>query len=200
MKQLLQTKINHPGVWDANGLKEQLTVSSGHVLVDSALPHGGWQAEVVYEVASQQQFATLELLQSTLMKLSQKRQWLVLLNPPRWVLEFLQESELDSDHLLVVHGKAEFDTLWATEQAVRQGNAAAILAWPEEMNGRDVQRLKLAARRSQSLCFMFPQQGAFKMQGCQLQICAHQAQSEPLVISLPAVAESDQQASNDHLH
>lgn len=200
MKQLLQTKIHHPGVWHANGLNEQAIISSGHALLDSALPNGGWQTEVVYEVAAQQQFAVLSLLQATLIQLSHKRQWLVLLSPPRWALDLLAESELASEHLLVVHGKAEFDTLWATEQAVRQGNAACILAWPEEMTARDVQRLKLAARKTESLCFMFPQHGLAQTQGCHLQICAHQSQTQPQLIALPDLEQAETLASNDHLH
>ena len=201
MKQLLQTHIHHPGVWHASGLNEQTVVSSGHALIDSALPGGGWQTEVVYEVTAQQQFAVLSLLQSTLWQLSQKRQWLVLLNPPRWVLELLTESkQMAAEHLLVVHGKAEFDTLWSTEQAMRQSNAACILAWPEEMNGRDIQRLKLAARNSKSLCFMFPEQGSEKNQGCQLQICAHQSQAQSQLIALPDLEQGARRASNDHFH
>lgn len=201
MKQLLQTRIAHPGVWHADSLNGQSRVSSGHTLLDSSLPGGGWQTETVYEVAGQQQYATLSLLVPTLLQLSQKRQWLVLLNPPRWALDLLAESrKLASDHLLVVHGKAELDTLWATEQSVRQNNAACVLAWPDTLEQRDIQRLKLACRKSQSLCFVFPSLSTTPVQGSQLQLMAHQVHAESQLINLPDLVCQEVMASQDNLH
>ena len=200
MKHLLQSRINHPGVWHAQGLREATVISSGHVLLDSALPDGGWQTEVVYEAATEQHYALLTTLQSTLSQLSQKYQWLILINPPRWVLEFLSESDpLLSNRLLIVRGKAELDTLWATEQALQQRNAACILAWPDVLVPRDVQRLKLAARGSKALCFVFPIRANNEGLGSQLQVRAHQAQLPAQVIVLPDLLQQSA-AINDNLH
>ncbi len=201
MTQLLTTKIHHAGVWHASGCYEPQIVSSGSHWLDGLLPAQGWQTEAIYEAATQHQYGLLSLLQPTLYQLSQKKQWLILLNPPRWVKEMLTQcDEMAVEHLLVVHGKAEFDVLWSTEQALRQSNAACVLAWPERMESRDIQRLKLAARKSQTLCFMFPESGSAELQTCQLQVAQHQAQMQSQFISLPASEQIEQLDSSETLH
>ncbi len=185
MKALLQSKIHHPGVWHATGYCQPKVIRTGRTDFDACLPAGGWQSEVIYEVANNHQHAFLTLLQPALLQLSETQQWLLLLNPPRWFLEQLnQDCPSLIEHVLVVHGKAEFDTLWATEQALRQSNSACVLAWPEQMNTRDIQRLKLAARKSQSLCFMFPSEHDSSAPACQLQCIEHRAQLQPSVVHL----------------
>ena len=48
--------------------------------------------------------------------------------------------------LLVVHCRHQTDVSWATEQALRSGTCAAVLAWFEGSDERSLRRLQLAAK------------------------------------------------------
>ncbi|MCM2680920.1 SulA-like leucine-rich domain-containing protein [Echinimonas agarilytica] len=201
MKHLLQTKIKHPGVWHPNGLNTVKTVTSGHAFIDSELPNGGWQSGHIYEVLAGQHSAVFSLLKLTLKALSQQRRWLVLLNPPKWVLDEISEMKgLRPEHLLIVHGRRESDTLWATEQAMRNDNAACILAWPDSLDERDIKRLKLASKGKNALSFVFPMEDTTASCGSQLKIIAHQHSSDAQKIVLPCLENNQLDASNDNLH
>ena len=78
------------------------------------------------------------------------------------------------ERLLVVRAERDVDTLWCTEQILRSGAAACLLAWlPESRLGdyRALRRLQLAAQGSASLAFLFrPPQAAHSLSPAALRI------------------------------
>jgi cell division inhibitor SulA/protein ImuA len=51
--------------------------------------------------------------------------------------------------------RAQTDALWATEQALRSGTCATVLAWPRQSNDRTLRRLQLAAEAGKTCGFLF---------------------------------------------
>ena len=55
------------------------------------------------------------------------------------------------EQLLVVHTVGQADHFWALDQALRCRGVAAVLAWPEQLDGRTFRRLQLAAEEGGGL-------------------------------------------------
>jgi hypothetical protein len=53
--------------------------------------------------------------------------------------------------LIVVHAATAADDAWALDQALRCPGVAAVLAWPEKLDGRTFRRLQLAAEEGNGL-------------------------------------------------
>ena len=62
---------------------------------------------------------------------------------------------LSLEHLLLVRTRSEKESLWACEQALRNGRGGAVLAWPEHIGFARLRRLQLAAQDSAKLAFLF---------------------------------------------
>jgi protein ImuA len=55
------------------------------------------------------------------------------------------------EQFLVVHAVGNADHLWALDQSLRCRGVAAVLAWPEQLDGRTFRRLQLAAEEGGGL-------------------------------------------------
>ena len=58
---------------------------------------------------------------------------------------------IELENLIVVYAAAEADNIWALDQALRCPGVAAVVAWPQRLDGRTFRRLQLAAEESGSL-------------------------------------------------
>ena len=58
---------------------------------------------------------------------------------------------IDPRNLIVVRTGGDADNAWALDQALRCRAVAAVLAWPEKLDGRTFRRLQLAAEESGTL-------------------------------------------------
>jgi protein ImuA len=58
---------------------------------------------------------------------------------------------IDPEGLIVVQAVSQADNLWALDQALRCPGVAAVLAWPEKLDGRTFRRLQLAAEQGGGL-------------------------------------------------
>lgn len=58
---------------------------------------------------------------------------------------------IDLQRLVVVHPATTADEHWALDQALRCRGVAAVLAWPEKLDGRTFRRLQLAAEEGGGL-------------------------------------------------
>jgi hypothetical protein len=58
---------------------------------------------------------------------------------------------LDLASAIIVHPASDKDEQWALDQALRCEHAAAVLAWPKQLDGRTFRRLQLAAESSGAL-------------------------------------------------
>jgi len=55
---------------------------------------------------------------------------------------------VDPQNLIVVRAAGQADNDWVLDQALRSPAVAAVLAWPEKLDGRTFRRLQLAAEES----------------------------------------------------
>jgi len=58
---------------------------------------------------------------------------------------------IELQNLIVVYAAGKADHAWALDQALRCPGVAAVLAWPEELDGRSFRRLQLAVEESDGL-------------------------------------------------
>ncbi|MBN2475205.1 MAG: hypothetical protein JXB62_11390 [Pirellulales bacterium] len=58
---------------------------------------------------------------------------------------------IELERLMLVYATGEADNAWALDQALRCPGVAAIVAWPEQLDGRTFRRLQLAAEQGRGL-------------------------------------------------
>ncbi len=147
------------GVWHAEGLPlaEELTLSTGEAALDAALPGGGWPVGALTELLQPQPHAHLWRLLAPGLVLALARQPgpVVLVAPPRApFVPALAAQGLPADRWLRVDTATAASRLWATEQALRCAEVAAVLAWLPQAETADLRRLQLAAQRHRQLLFV----------------------------------------------
>ena len=132
---------------------------SGHAALDAALPSGGWPEAALTELLLPADgIGELRLLLPTLARLTQAGQDIVLIAPPYvpypagW-----RQAGVDFGRVHLVEATPR-DALWATEQCLRGGCVAAVLAWPQRADDRALRRLQVAAETGQTLGFAFRDQ------------------------------------------
>ncbi|MFA5530463.1 MAG: translesion DNA synthesis-associated protein ImuA [Thiohalomonadaceae bacterium] len=153
----LDTLLQRADIWRGNRSPQHTGhVATGHVALDECLPGGGWPVGALTELFPMQPgIGELSLLMPALATLSQKEHWIACIGAP--YLPYppaLAAAGLCLAHLLVVEASAR-ECLWATEQALRSGACAAVLAWPEAADDRALRRLQLAAEEGDTLGFLF---------------------------------------------
>ena len=174
--------LTHPGLWRAGRTEPNAqAISTGYPALDSLLADGGWpKAGLVELLSTQVGIGELRLLGPALAALStQEQRWITWINPPHIpYAPALTEIGIDIGKVLLVHPKTHEDALWALEQAVKSGSCSAALAWLDESRlvAKDVRRLKLAARRGESLTVLFrPSSAAQRQSMAELRIQMRQA-------------------------
>jgi len=91
----------------------------------------------------------------TLARLSQGARPVVLVAPPYLpCVAGWRQHGVDMRRIEIVTA-AEADVLWATEQCLRSGSCAAVLAWPRQADDRALRRLQVAADGGRALAFAF---------------------------------------------
>ena len=122
-------------------------VASGFPALDSILPERGFRRGTLVEWLSAGEGAgawTLALLAAreacrnggAMVVLDRHRQFC----PPAAV-----RLGIEPDQLVVVHADSAADDAWAMDQVLRSPAVAAVLAWPERIDGRTFRRWQLAA-------------------------------------------------------
>lgn len=139
--------------------------------LDAELPGGGWPCQGLTELLlAQAGIGELRLLAPALAALQQQGQVVMLFGPPAlpcaWTLRALG---LRLDALVLVGGlprqadadpeksrwQADADLQWALEQALRSGQAGAVLAWlPARLRPEALRRLALAAQAHEAPVFL----------------------------------------------
>ena len=148
MNNALDDLLREPRIWRAgDNHSPQDCVPSGFSELDNALPAGGWPlgalTEILHEHAG---IGELRLVMPALARLSRAGRWIALVAPPHIpYAPALAAQGVDLSRILLVHPRADSDTLWALEQAMRSGSCAAVLAWPRRADPQQLRRLQLAA-------------------------------------------------------
>ncbi len=148
----------HPLLWRGKQLSHGVdTISTGHKALDAALPGHGWPANAVTEIiTSTVGCGEFSLLLPALAALSQKNQWIIMLDPP-WIPypSALQGRGLAVEKILLVRTRNKKESLWACEQVLRDIPGGAMLAWPGALSFGELRRLQLAAKNGQQSAFLF---------------------------------------------
>ncbi|HEY8521202.1 MAG TPA: translesion DNA synthesis-associated protein ImuA [Gammaproteobacteria bacterium] len=127
-------------------------IPTGFAALDRYLPGGGWPRNAISEIFLEQYgIGELTLLMPALAELTRAEdaagRWIVWVAPPLVpYAPALRRQGVELDRLLLVHPRGgRKNDLWAVEQAIRSGSAAAVLAWVRTADDVDLRRLQLAA-------------------------------------------------------
>lgn len=129
---------------------------TGLAALDAALPARGWPDAALTELLLPADgVGELRLLLPTLARFTRAGRDIVLVAPPYlpypagW-----RQAGVDFAHVHVIDASPR-DALWATEQCLRTGCAAAVLCWPRQADDRALRRLQVASETGQALGFAF---------------------------------------------
>ena len=154
----LSTLTSHPLLWRGKQVSHHIpTLSTGHALLDEALPGGGWPLGAITELVNDTNgCGELSLLLPLLARLSRGDHWISMIDPP-WIPypPALHGHGLALEKLLLIRTQNRSESLWACEQVVRGISGGAMLAWPDTPSFSELRRLQLAAERTQKTVFLF---------------------------------------------
>ena len=143
-------------VWQGSEIAQatEKILPSGFELLDAQLPGGGWPVGSLVEVLQSQ--PSQHVWQLILPALVQQQGPLVLVDAPYEPFgPSLQAAGLTLDRILRIQAGKSCAKLWATEQALRCADVAAVLAWLPQANATELRRLHMAAQQHGKLLFVF---------------------------------------------
>lgn len=140
-------------VWNFDQQQPFLRQATGYAALDDLLL-GGWPAHDVIEVISPHFCGENRLFWPWLLQQQGLRFWI---NPPS-PLYGAALPESIRPYCLQVDTKSTADALWATEQCLQSGRAAAVFLWTNEaLNISQAKKLQLAASHGQTPLMLFSQ-------------------------------------------
>jgi cell division inhibitor SulA len=144
------------GQWQNN---TQDAIATGYSQLDRLLAGNGLPLGSLTEfMTDHDSTGALRLLLRSLATLSQQGRWIAFIAPPHLpCASTLVAYGIDVSKLLLIHPKNDADTLWAMEQALRAGTCGAVLAWPGQVNERQLRRIQLAAEEGHAIGMLFHQ-------------------------------------------
>ncbi|MEO8185888.1 MAG: translesion DNA synthesis-associated protein ImuA [Burkholderiaceae bacterium] len=153
-------------VWRANsdaGDSNVRAVPTRFGALDRLLPNGGWPQRTLIELLAPCGVGEMRLLMPVLALLMRAHQMVVWVEPPHipYPRGLIGHGAM-LEQLLVVRARDRAQRLWAIEQALKSGAAAAVVAWlPEDSTHltpfQTLRRLQLAAqamKRDPGLVFL----------------------------------------------
>jgi protein ImuA len=148
-----------PYVWRVDDLAaEEAVIPTGHAQLDAHLPGGGWPVGSIVEVLQQRAGPHVWqlLLPALAQAITRQAGPVVLVGAPYEPFgPSLQAQGLPVERLLCVHAEKIAARLWATEQALRCAEIAAVLAWLPKAKSGELRRLHMAAQQHKRLLFVF---------------------------------------------
>ncbi len=190
-----------PSVWRADALADSAgaVVATGSSVLDAQLPGGGWPVGSAVEILQAHSgphpsHCEWRLLLPALIHLpnlscltSASSCALVLVGAPHAPFcPGLAGQGLDTQRLLCIAATTSASRLWATEQALRCADVAAVLAWLPQVRSEQLRRLQMAAAVHTKLLFvMRPAQA--------------QGESSPAALRLLVATQADSDALELHI-
>jgi protein ImuA len=147
-----------PYVWRVEDLAAEAAVlPTGHPALDAQLPGGGWPVGSMVEVLQQRTGQHVwQLLLPGLAQAATRVGPVVLIAAPYEPFgPSLRAQGLAPERLLCVRAEKAAARLWATEQALRCAEVAAVLAWLPQARSAELRRLHMAAQQQGRLLFVF---------------------------------------------
>ena len=133
-------------------------MSTGHAALDVQLPGRGWPVGSMVELLEQRagQHAWQLLLPALTQAAARQAGPVVLIAAPYEPFgPSLRAHGLAPERLLCVRAEKISARLWATEQALRCAEVAAVLAWLPQARAAELRRLHMAAQQQGRLLFVF---------------------------------------------
>jgi protein ImuA len=136
---------------------EEGAVASGHAALDAELPGGGWPLGLVEVLQERPEQHVWQLAAPALAASLQAQAGPVVLvaAPFDPFVAGLQAQGIAGDRLLWIRAAKPAERLWATEQALRCAEVAAVLAWLPQAKNAELRRLQMAAQQHKHLLFVF---------------------------------------------
>jgi protein ImuA len=148
-----------PHVWQGREMAcaEEGAVATGHCALDAELPGGGWPLGLVEVLQERPEQHVWQLTAPALAHSLQSQLGPVVLvaAPFQPFVPGLQAQGIGGDRLLWIRAARPAERLWATEQALRCAEVAAVLAWLPQAKGAELRRLQMAAQQHHHLLFVF---------------------------------------------
>lgn len=162
----LLNKLQHKQ-WLWRGFQTQHhegTISSGYPELDKKLA-GGFPKQGVIELKTLNGIGEIRAVVPYLRAL-QHQGIIVLIAPPAHISsEFLVQSGIDVNRILLLTPKEEKEALWCAEQCLKSGCSASVLLWLQTLEIHQVRRLNLASEKGQAslLLFRLPTAASFTL-------------------------------------
>lgn len=158
----LQDLMQRAEVWRGGGASPAVGLPTGLAELDTLLQGNGWPQGALTEILSPDTGSGgLRLLLPALAQLSRGERWIVFVAPPYIpYAPALARAGVNLSRLLWVHAQRGVDGLWATEQSLRAGTCAAVLAWPAAADTASLRRLQLAAETGNAVGVLFRPESA----------------------------------------
>lgn len=157
----LDTLLADPRLWRGAGCarESESGVPTGHAALDQRLPGGGWPRGALAELFPERRgIGELRLLIPALARLSGAGEGVALLAPPFIpYAPALAALGVLLPRLLVVRMSDKRDFPWALEQCLRCGGLAAVIAWGNVPDPRQLRRLQRAAEEGRAFGALFNQ-------------------------------------------
>jgi hypothetical protein len=133
-------------------------IRTGYEQFDEMLAGRGWPARGLAEVLFKQPGqGELRLFHPALAHLSQtQNRWIVWVAPPYIPYPpALASAGIDLRKLLVVQPTTVKDQLWTIEKALSSCSCSAVMAWPEQIDYKQLRRLQVASKDGDCLGILF---------------------------------------------
>lgn len=180
------------GVWRADQVAGRVgaVCASGYAALDAQLPGGGWPVGAMTELLQVQPgLGEWGLLLPALACLSPRvgalasKAFVVLVGAPHQPLApSLQARGLHAQRLLCVQADTPAERAWASEQALRCADVAAVLAWLPQARADALRRLHLAAHEHGKLLWVLrPAQAQHESSPAPLRLLLEQGGATPLL-------------------
>jgi hypothetical protein len=159
-KVLPEKLLQDTGLWRASNIDHNVGkgLPTGFSILDEHLSGSGWPESGVTELLYDQGgIGELRLLAPALAHLSQSQsRWLLWVSPPYVPYPpALFQAGIDLASILIVKPKTVKDTLWVLEKALASKSCSAVLAWPGNINERQIRRLQVASKEGNSWNILF---------------------------------------------
>src|SRR5262245_12948962 len=122
--------LSHPAVWrgDQLGSTSIPSLPTGFAALNAQLPGGGWPMAALTEILPEHEgIGELRILGPALAHLSAAKRWLAWIAPPYVpYAPALQAAGIDLSRFLLIQTRTLRDTLWATEQALRNSSCGGV--------------------------------------------------------------------------
>tara|TARA_R110002072_G_scaffold113986_3_gene243857 strand:- start:9008 stop:9874 length:867 start_codon:yes stop_codon:yes gene_type:complete len=148
-------------IWRASGLREHTSgngIPTGYKSLDTLLTDDGWPNQGLTEVLHDQPgVGELRLLAPALARLSQtQNRWLLWIAPPYIpYAPALSNAGIDLSRLLIVNPDHQADRLWVLEKALASNSCSAVMAWPGQLNHKQLRRLQIASKTGHCLGILY---------------------------------------------